>query len=114
MGESVKIDTLARRMIQLAGYEVGKDIEIKYTGLRPGEKLYEEVLSNTENTLPTPHERIRIAKVRKYEYNEVASIIDELEDLSRKVEIPDMVKLMKRTVPEFISKNSRFEIYDKQ
>lgn len=114
MGESVKIDTLARRMIQLAGYEVGKDIEIKYTGLRPGEKLYEEVLSNKENTLPTSHERIRIAKVREYEYNEVASIIDELEDLSRKVEIPDMVKLMKRTVPEFISKNSRFEIYDQR
>ena len=114
MGESVKIDTLARRMIQLAGYEVGKDIEIKYTGLRPGEKLYEEVLSNTENTLPTPHERIRIAKVREYDYNGIASIIDELENLSRKVEIPDMVKLMKRTVPEFISKNSRFEIYDKQ
>ena len=82
--------------------------------MRPGEKLYEEVLSNKENTLPTSHERIRIAKVREYEYNEVASIIDELEDLSRKVEIPDMVKLMKRTVPEFISKNSKFEIYDKQ
>lgn len=114
MGESVKIDSLARRMINLAGFEVGKDIEIKYTGLRPGEKLYEEVLSNKENTLPTPHERIRIAKVREYEYDEVASIIDELEELSRKVEIPDMVKLMKRTVPEFISKNSRFEIYDKQ
>ena len=114
MGESVKIDTLARRMIELAGFEVGRDIEIKYTGLRPGEKLYEEVLSNKENTLPTPHERIRIAKVREYEYDEVASIVNELEDLSRKVEIPDMVKLMKRTVPEFISKNSRFEIYDRQ
>ena len=114
MGESVKIDTLARRMINLAGYEVGKDIEIKYTGLRQGEKLYEEVLSNKENTLPTPHERIRIAKVREYKYDEVASIIDELEDLSRKVEIPDMVKLMKRTVPEFISKNSRFEVFDRQ
>ena len=113
MGESVKIDTLARRMIELAGLEVGKDIEIAYTGLRPGEKLYEEVLSNKENTLPTSHERIRIAKVREYEYNEVAAIVDELEDLSRKVEIPDMVKLMKRTVPEFISKNSRFEVYDK-
>ena len=113
MGESVKIDTLARRMINLAGFEVGKDIEIKYTGLRPGEKLYEEVLSNTENTLPTSHDRIRIAKVREYGYDEVASVIDELEDLSRKVEIPDMVKLMKKTVPEFISKNSRFEIYDK-
>ena len=114
MGESVKIDTLARRMIELAGYEVGKDIEIEYTGLRPGEKLYEEVLSNKENTLPTPHERIRIAKVREYEYGEVLSIVNELEDLSRKVEIPDMVKLMKRTVPEFISKNSKYEIYDKQ
>ena len=114
MGESVKIDTLARRMIELAGFEVGRDIEIKYTGLRPGEKLYEEVLSNKENTLPTPHERIRIAKVREYEYDEVASVVNELEDLSRKVEIPDMVKLMKKTVPEFISKNSRFEIYDKQ
>ena len=113
MGESVKIDTLARRMIELAGYEVGKDIAIEYTGLRPGEKLYEEVLSNKENTLPTPHERIRIAKVREYEYEEVLSIVNELEDLSRKVEIPDMVKLMKRTVPEFISKNSKFEIYDK-
>ena len=114
MGESVKIDTLARRMIELAGYEVGKDIEIEYTGLRPGEKLYEEVLSNKENTLPTSHERIRIAKVREYGYDEVASIVEELEDLSRKVEIPDMVKLMKKTVPEFISKNSKFEIYDKQ
>ena len=114
MGESVKIDILARRMIELAGYEVGKDIAIEYTGLRPGEKLYEEVLSNKENTLPTPHERIRIAKVREYEYHEVLSIVNELEDLSRKVEIPDMVKLMKRTVPEFISKNSKYEIYDKQ
>ena len=114
MGESVKIDTLARRMIQLAGYEVGKDIEIKYTGLRPGEKLYEEVLSNKENTLPTSHERIHIAKVREYNYEDIAVIDDQLEDLSRKVEIPDMVKLMKKTVPEFISKNSRFEIYDQQ
>ena len=113
MGESVKIDTLARRMIELAGYEEGKDIEIEYTGLRPGEKLYEEVLSNKENTLPTPHERIRIAKVREYEYDEVLAIVNELEDLSRKVEIPDMVKLMKKTVPEFISKNSKFEVYDK-
>ena len=93
---------------------VADKCKIEYTGLRPGEKLYEEVLSNTENTLPTPHERIRIAKVREYGYDEVLSIVKELEDLSRKVEIPDMVKLMKRTVPEFISRNSRFEIYDKQ
>lgn len=93
---------------------VADKCKIEYTGLRPGEKLYEEVLSDTENTLPTPHERIRIAKVREYGYDEVLSIVKELEDLSRKVEIPDMVKLMKRTVPEFISRNSRFEIYDKQ
>lgn len=70
MGKSVKIADLARRMIELAGLEVDKDIKIEYTGLRPGEKLYEEVLSNTENTLPTSHDRIRIAKVRQYDYEE--------------------------------------------
>lgn len=112
MGESVKIDTLARRMITLAGLKVGQDIDIVYTGLRPGEKLYEEVLSNKENTIPTENERILIAKVREYEYDEVQVIMEELVDLARKVRIPEMVKLMKKTVPEFISKNSRFEIYD--
>ena len=114
MGESIKIDTLARRMITLAGLKVGEDIEIQYTGLRPGEKLYEEVLSNKENTLPTSHDRIRIAKVREYEYDEMKQVLNELVDLAHKVEIPEMVILMKKTVPEFISKNSRFEIYDKQ
>ena len=113
MGESVKIDTLARRMIELAGLEVGKDIEIEYTGLRPGEKLYEEVLSNKENTLPTQNDRIRIAKVREYEYDNVVDVVNRLEKLSFDVKIPEMVMLMKETVPEFISKNSRFEIYDK-
>ena len=113
MGESVKIDTLARRMIELAGLEVGKDIEIEYTGLRPGEKLYEEVLSNKENTLPTQNDRIHIAKVREYEYDNVVEVVSRLERLSFEVKIPEMVMLMKETVPEFISKNSRFEIYDK-
>ena len=112
MGESVKIDDLARRMIRLAGLTPDKDIMIEYSGLRPGEKLYEEVLSNSENTLPTDHSRIRIAKVREYDYDDAAKAADELESLSRKVEIPEMVKLMKQIVPEFISKNSRFEIYD--
>ena len=112
MGESVKIDTLARKMITLAGFVPDKDIMIEYTGLRPGEKLYEEVLSNTENTMPTCHERIRIAKVREYEYGKAKDIMTELEDLSMKVEIPDMVRLMKSTVPEFISKNSQYEKYD--
>ena len=114
MGESVKIDHLARRMIELAGYEPDKDIRIEYTGLRPGEKLYEEVLSNTENTLPTSHDRIRIARVREYDYQEARAVAAHLEILSRDVEIPEMVKLMKRTVPEFKSKNSRFEIYDEE
>ncbi len=114
MGESVKIAHLARRMIELAGLEPGKDIEISYTGLRPGEKLYEEVLSNTENTLPTTHDRIRIAKVREYDYSDAAKVADELESFSRSVNIPDMVRLMKRTVPEFKSKNSRFEEYDRE
>jgi FlaA1/EpsC-like NDP-sugar epimerase len=114
MGESVKIDDLARRMIYLAGYKPDEDIKIEYSGLRPGEKLYEEVLSNNENTVPTDHNRIRIAKVREYDYAEALAGADELERLSRIVEIPDMVRLMKRTVPEFKSKNSRFEIYDKE
>ena len=112
MGESVKIDTLARRMIKLSGLELGKDISIEYTGLRPGEKLYEEVLSNKENTIPTQHKRIMIAKVREYAYADAVKAADELEELSRAVNIPDMVRLMKRTVPEFVSKNSRFEEYD--
>ena len=114
MGESVKIAHLARRMIELAGFEPDKDIKIEYTGLRPGEKLYEEVLSNKENTEPTLHDRIRIAKVREYDYGEAQEVTEELEALSRKVEIPDMVRLMKQTVPEFKSKNSRFEVYDKE
>ena len=113
MGESVKIDDLARRMIRLAGFTPDKDIMVEYSGLRPGEKLYEEVLSNHENTLPTNHSRIRIAKVREYDYADAQSAADKLEQLSRDVEIEDMVRLMKATVPEFISMNSRFEALDK-
>lgn len=112
MGKSVKIDSLARKMIELAGFKPDVDIKIEYTGLRPGEKLYEEVLSNTENTEPTSHDRIRIARVRDYSYVEANKGNHDLEDLSRAVEIPDMVRLMKAIVPEFKSKNSRFEIYD--
>ena len=112
MGESVKINDLARRMIQLAGYVPDEDIKIEYSGLRPGEKLYEEVLSDNENTIPTNHSRIRIAKVRKYDYSDAVVSADELERLSREVEIIDMVKLMKRIVPEFVSNNSCFEELD--
>ena len=112
MGESVKIDDLARRMIRLAGYVPDVDINVEYTGLRPGEKLYEEVLSDLENTVPTAHSRIRIAKVREYEYESALEAVETLEDLSRQVDITTMVKLMKEIVPEFISKNSKFEELD--
>ena len=113
MGESVKIDDLARRMIRLAGFTPDKDIMIEYSGLRPGEKLYEEVLSNRENTIPTDHSRIRIAKVREYDYTDALATSDQLEKLSRDVKITEMVKLMKATVPEFISQNSKFGELDK-
>lgn len=114
MGEPVKIVDLAIRMIELAGYKPGEDIEIKFTGLRPGEKLYEEMLSNEENTIPTHHKKIKIAKVRRYEYADILSVYADFETLSRAVEIMDTVRLMKRTVPEFVSKNSRFEELDER
>ncbi len=112
MGESVKISTLAKRMINLAGLEVDRDIKIEYTGLRPGEKLYEEVLATKENTLPTQHERIFVAKVRTYDYTGAREVTTELGKLAVKAIIPDMVILMKHTVPEFKSKHSEFEKYD--
>ena len=114
MGESVKIAHLAKRMIEFAGLIPDKDIQIAYIGLRPGEKLYEEVLSNKENTFPTDHDRIRIAKVREYDYADALKVIEDLETLSRAVEIPDMVRLMKRTVSEFKSKNSKYKVYDEE
>lgn len=114
MGECVKIAELAKRMIALAGFRVDEDIHIVYTGLRPGEKLYEEVLSNTENTLPTGHEKIRIAKVREYDYDEACRSIGELERLASEFDIPNVVRLMKRIVPEYHSQNSRFEVYDRE
>ena len=93
MGESIRIADLARRMIELAGLKEGEDIKIEYTGLRPGEKLYEEVLSNSENTLPTPHDKIRIAQVREYDYHEACRVVSRLEELSREVNVPDTVRL---------------------
>jgi FlaA1/EpsC-like NDP-sugar epimerase len=114
MGKPVKILHLAEQMVRLAGLKLGEDIEIKFTGLRPGEKLYEEVLATKENTVPTQHKSIYIAKVRSYDYHDAANVADVLEELSRAVEIPAMVQLMKKTVPEFKSKNSPYEIYDLQ
>ena len=101
-------------MIELAGLVPDQDIEIVYTGLRPGEKLYEEVLSKKENTDETSHDRIRIARVREYNYADAVKAVDELAELSRAVRIPETVKLMKEIVPEYISNNSQFEAFDKK
>lgn len=114
MGESIKIDDLARRMIRLAGYTPDQDIMVEYTGLRPGEKLYEEVLSNQENTVPTDHSRIRIAKVREYGYESSLEVLENLEKLAQEFDVPALVTLMKITVPEFVSKNSPFEEFDRK
>ena len=110
MGEPVKIADLAHRMIQLGG---AKDVKIVYTGLRPGEKLYEEVLSNTENTLPSFHEKIRIAKVKEYDFEQVSKEIDALVELAKSYDEMKIVGKMKEIVPEFVSKNSVYSALDK-
>ena len=112
MGTPVKIADLARRMIELAGLIPEKDIEIKYTGLRPGEKLYEELLATKENTLPTNNAKIFRAKVREYDFTDISLLITRLIDLSIRVEKLEAVKVMKSIVPEFISKNSEYEKLD--
>lgn len=113
MGVPVKISDLAKKMISLAGFQPGVDIEIQYTGLRPGEKLYEEVLATKENTLPTEHERIFVAKVREYSYTDAVRDEEALADYAREVDIPQMVIKMKNIVTEFKSRHSEFEKYDK-
>lgn len=112
MGESVKIYDLALKMIKLSGLEVGKDIEIKITGLRPGEKLYEELLANDENTLPTHHPQILKAKVRTYDFEEISKNIDELNAMFVDQVNDEIVGKMKAIVPEFISNNSQFSKLD--
>ena len=105
---------LAKKMIKLAGYVPGKDIEIKFTGLRPGEKLYEEVLSNEENTIPTNHKKIKIAKVREYDFESVANKYLELIETAKRGEVFNSVRQMKCIVPEFKSNNSMFEELDRE
>lgn len=112
MGESVKIINLAQKMISLSGLKPGRDIQIKVTGLRPGEKLYEELLANKENTVATYHSQIMIAKVRQYAAGEVTSEIDNLISLAKNSDKFDIVRKMKHIVPEFISNNSVFEVLD--
>lgn len=114
MGEPVKIVDLAEKMIKLAGYIPGRDIEIKFTGLRPGEKLYEEVLSNEENTVPTEHKKIKIAKVREYDFNSIAGCFNDLIEIAKRGEVLNAVRNMKMIVPEFKSNNSIFEELDRE
>lgn len=114
MGESVKIKDLAEKMIQLSGLELDKDIKIVYTGLRPGEKLYEELLNNSENTLPTHHEKIMIARVTEYPYDEMKQQLKKLIELFDDQDNVAIVKQMKQMVPEYISNNSVFESLDQK
>lgn len=114
MGKSVKIVELAKKMIRLSGFKPNEDIEIKFTGLRPGEKLYEELLNDLENTLPTHHEKIMIAKVRENNYDIVCMKIGELHQRLATQNKNEVVYQMKIIVPEFKSKNSIYEQLDKE
>ncbi|WP_195438002.1 UDP-N-acetylglucosamine 4,6-dehydratase family protein [Parabacteroides goldsteinii] len=114
MGTPVKIADLARRMIELAGLVPGEDIEIQYTGLRPGEKLYEELLATKENTLSTNNAKIYRAQVREYDYNDICTVMNPLITLAIKVDKMGTVQMMKGIVPEFKSKNSVYEKLDKE
>jgi len=114
MGESVKIVDLAKKMIKLSGLTLDKDISITYTGLRPGEKLYEELLADHENTIPTHHKQIMIAKVKEYDFESIAASIGQLIELFSKQNNQSIVKKMKELVPEFKSNNSIYEQLDEK
>ena len=109
MGQPVRIADLAQRMIKLSG---AKDVEIVYSGLRDGEKLYEELLNDMEKTKPTHHPKIKIASVREYEYQEAKRNEEELYRLSFSYDAMQVVKKMKQIVPEFKSQYSRYEVLD--
>ena len=112
MGSPVKIVNLARKMIRLAGYIPEVDIKIEFTGLRPGEKLYEELLNNKEITQNTHNPKIMIAAVHQYDFETVSAQIDELIQYSLHSKNFLTVSLMKKIVPEFLSKNSQYERLD--
>ena len=114
MGKPVKILDLARNMVRLAGYTPEKDIQIVFTGLRPGEKLYEELLNQKETTLPTSNEKIMVARVREFEFDKVSEEVDQLIQTSQQSKPFTTVKLMKQLVPEYISNNSIYEQLDPQ
>lgn len=114
MGKSIKIVDLAKKMIKLSGLTLGKDIQVMFTGLRPGEKLYEELLNDKENTIPTHHPKIMIAKVREYEHRTVEMQINELMKLNMGQNNDAIIRKMKEIVPEYISHNSIYEKLDKE
>ena len=112
MGKSIKINDLAKKMIKLSGLELNKDIKISITGLRPGEKMYEELLSNDENTMPTHHPKILIGKIKEVQFKAVESLIQELINHTINQNNDLIVKKMKHIVPEFLSNNSDFSKFD--
>ncbi|MEI2709751.1 MAG: nucleoside-diphosphate sugar epimerase/dehydratase [Chitinophagaceae bacterium] len=114
MGEPIRILDLAKKMIRLAGLIPGKDIELRFTGLRPGEKLFEELLNKEEEVIPTHNKKILIAKVMEYDFERVSESINALIELARANNDEDVVKQMKRIVPEYISNNSIYESIDAQ
>ena len=114
MGKPVKILDLARNMIRLAGYTPEKDIPIVFTGLRPGEKLYEELLNQKETTMPTTNEKIMVARVREFDFDQISGKVDKLISTSRLGKPFTTVKMMKQLVPEYISNNSIYEQLDPQ
>jgi FlaA1/EpsC-like NDP-sugar epimerase len=113
MGKSVKILDLAKKMIKLSRLELGKDIQITFIGLRPGEKLYEELLNDEENTLPTHHPQIMIAKVQAIPFEQISPQLQALVDITAGHDNFAIVKKMKEIVPEYKSQNSVFEEVDK-
>lgn len=114
MGKSVKIVDLAKKMIRLSGLELGKDVEIRFTGLRPGEKIYEELLNDSENTLPTHHPQIMIAKVAENDHAAIEQDVHNLIDAVKRYDNYELVRFIKKLVPEFKSQNSPFEVLDKE
>ncbi len=112
MGQPVKIVDLAKRMVELAGLTLGKDIDITFSGLRPGEKLYEELLACKENVLPTFNPKIFRARVREYDFSDVAENINKLISIAKNGDKMEIVDKMKCIIPEFVSKNSEFEVLD--
>ena len=114
MGKPIKIYDLAKQMIVLAGLRVNEDIKIIETGLRPGEKLYEELLNDKEKTIATSHDKIMIAKVRKYNFADIEYTISHIINNAEDGNIHDMIYEIKTLIPEYVSANSEYELIDKE